>query len=41
MSPTRVIPAARLCSDPGFMANLELPLTGPNEASQRSGVLLK
>lgn len=29
MSTTRVIPAARLCSYGGFMANLELPLTGP------------
>lgn len=25
----RVIPEARLCSCPGFMADLELPLTGP------------
>lgn len=26
--PMRVIPASRLCSYPGFMAKLELPLTG-------------
>lgn len=42
MTLTRVIPATRLCSCPGFMANPELPRTGPrDEAEWRIGVLLK